>query len=1107
MKPGAYVQHASAAIWLALVTFIAIAAAEPARAQQHSTSDSITSDSLLHLSVRDIGPPVGGGRVSAVVGVPGRPDIYYIGAAAGGVWKTTNAGNSWTPIFEHEPVASIGAIALAPSNPNLVWVGTGEANIRNDIINGRGVYYSPDAGRSWKFVGLSNAGQIAKVVIDPQNPQHVLVAALGQAWTPNAERGVFVTTDGGKTWRKTLFVNDSTGAADLAMEPGNSMVLLAATWQVQRLPWELIDGGPGSAIYKSTDGGETWTKLANGLPTGALGRIALGVSPSVPEHVYALIEGKQGLLWESHDFGEHWAKVSGNHALDVRPFYFSKVNVDPTDDQHVFFSSYQLMESHDGGRTAKEIDGNDVHPDHHSLWIDPQNPRRMIQGNDGGVWVTADGGHTWRFLNNLPIGQFYMVAADNNTPYNLCGGLQDNNAWCGPSNTLSFGGQNGADWFTVTGGDGEYAVPAPSDSDIIYTDSQNGFITRLDRKTGLSRFIRPYLSGVSDKSPADLKYRFNWTSPIAVHPTNANEVFLGGNVVFKSTDGGQHWQTISPDLTRNDKSKQHTSGGPIEHDISGAETYNTILTITLAPSDTNTIWAGTDDGLVWVTRDAGKSWQNVTPKAFVGEGRVYQVGISPADPGTAYVTLDRHEFSDMKPYVFKTTDYGRSWTEIDKGLPADQPAHVVREDPNRRGLLVLGTDAGLWYSHDAGATWKPLTGTFPTAPVYDLQFVARTRDLLVATHGRGLFILDDIAPLEELSPAVLASDLHIFQPLAATMWFSSRGEGPSASAYVVPNPPRGAALDYFLQRAPKDTGARAGANANAGNAGASGGAGEEVAGGAGGPPAPGDSAGGGIKAAVVVTASNGDTITVDTATAKPGINRYVWNLRYRGPTRLAIAERPQGGFGAGFRNSGPAVLPGTYSLAITVNGRTQRTNVTVLPDPRVPFDTAAAQAQLETGLALRDEISALNTMLNRIHSMRDQIRGVQQVVRNTPGATADGSVLKSARQLDQHLKALADSVYNSDVQRGAPEDDIHYLTRFHDQLQSMGFAVLFPYDQAPSEVVQEQMTGMRQELDRYLEQFNALVQRDVAAYNQAAAKANLPVVVPGGTVEVGKLEL
>lgn len=1015
---------------------------------------------FAHLAFRNIGPAVAGGRVSSVVGIPGQPGTYLVGAAAGGVWKTTNGGNTWKAIFEHEPVASIGAVAVAPSNPNVIWVGTGEANIRNDIVNGHGVYMSTDGGSSWRMVGLPNAGQISRIVIDPSNPDRVLVAALGHAWTTGPDRGVFRTTDGGKTWTKALFVDDNTGASDIAMMPGNPEVLFAAMWQVRRYPWELVDGGPGSGLYRSVDGGATWTKLTDGLPKGPLGRIAVGVSPSRPSHVYALVESTEGTLWDSHDGGDHWKKVTGNHALNVRPFYFSQVTVAPNDDQTVYFSSFKLMVSHDGGRTAKVLDGQ-VHPDHHALWIDPQDPGRIIQGNDGGVFLSHDAGETWQFLNNLPIEQFYMVAADTQTPYNLCGGLQDNSAWCGPSNTLARGGVTGARWITVAGGDGEYAVPSPANPDIIYADSQNGFITRLDLKTNIVKFVRPYLPGVEDKSPADLQYRFNWTAPIAVSAKNADEVYIGANVVFKSTDGGEHWTAISPDLTNNDKKKQQISGGPIEHDISGAETYDTILTVTLAPTDPKVIWVGTDDGNVQVTRDGGATWKNVRPKAsgLPAEGRVYQIGVSPFDAGTAYVTLDYHEFDDNRPFVFKTTDYGASWTAIASGLPNESPAHVVREDPDHRGLLMLGTDSGLWFSSDAGANWQALT-SFPTTPVYDVTFVHGTHAAAVATHGRGLFVLDDVTPLEEWTKQIEGRPLHVFRPTPAIMFRGGRSYEPP-SRFSAPNPPRGAAITYYLNAAiePK--------------------AGEK-------PPHGG-------PVAITVTDAKGQTVYTGHGPGKAGLNQFVWNLRHEGPVKLTL-EPPESPeleeFGQS--NNGPSVLPGTYTVAVTAHGTTEKQPVEVRPDPRVPFDMAAARAQETLGLELRDRVSTMDRMLNGLHSLQQQIASLRTVVGDEP---AHKALLDRAAEVGKKAKALMDDVYDPDVQRGVVEDDIHHLTRLYDQLRGVAEGTLEGYDQAPSGMIKEAAAGLEKELDADVATYQALVKQDVAAFNKLAASNDAPILV------------
>jgi len=1081
---------------LLALTLIAapLAAQRPARPAA-APPGSLPTDSLNNIRFRNLGPSVGGGRVTAVAGIPGQPQIYYVGAAGGGVWKTTDGGDSWDAVFDDQPTASIGAIALAPSNPNLVWVGTGEGNIRNDVVNGHGVYFSPDAGKSWKFMGLGDASQISRIVIDPQNPDVVLVAAIGHAWTPNPDRGVFRTSDGGKTWQKVLYVNDTTGASDLVMVPGNPRVLFAGMWQMVRRPWELVSGGTGSGIYRSTDGGQTWERLSQGLPPGPWGRIALAVGPTDPSHVYALVEAKQGLLWDSHDLGDHWTGVSNNHALAARGFYFTLLHVSPVDDRKVYFSSYQLLLSEDGGKTTRLLDRG-VHVDHHALWIDPQNPDRMIQGNDGGAYETDNGGASWHWFNNLPIEQFYMVAADNNVPYNLCGGLQDNNAWCGPSSSVQ-GGLNGSEWFTVAGGDGEYAVPAPSDSTVIYAESQGGNIQRIELHTGRTRAIRPYLPSVSDRPASALRYRFNWTTPIEVSRTDANTVYLGANVVFKTTDGGQHWDVISPDLTRNDKAKQVTSGGPVYYDISGAETYNTILTINVAPTDSTVLWTGSDDGLAQVTRDGGKTWANVgghfpglAPDA---EGRISQIGISPFDAGTAYLAVDRHQFDDNRAYAFKTTDYGKTWTSISAGLPADASARVVREDPNQRGFLVLGTDAALWYSRDGGASWKRFAAGFPTVPVYDLKFVQRSHDLVVATHGRGLFVLDNITPLEELTADVLASDLHAFSTLPAQIRVRARRPGVAPTRFTTTGAPAGAMIDYWLKTALDTSGAAA--------------EGDRAAP-AGGGPQPG---GRGRRRGVIVTVTDahGDTVVVDSsAPGKQGVNRFTWGLRHAAATRLDFERGQTPEEENPFRNAGgPRVAPGTYTIAVAAAGKTETRAVTVEPDPFLGGDAAGFVVQLRAGLQLRNETSALNTMLNRITSLQTQIQNSEQALRGAgTGPAAAGPVFQQARALGRTLKDLKDSLYNSDVQRGG-QDDIHYLSRFADRYQRLSFGSGFAYAQAPGETVMEEWKVLRPELDAYLARFNEILKTDVAQFNQAAQAAGAPTLVAGQAIQVEPIPL
>ncbi|HEX2667892.1 MAG TPA: hypothetical protein VHP13_05915 [Gammaproteobacteria bacterium] len=1034
----------------------------------YAADDGTPPDPFQNLKFRNLGPASAGGRVAAVVGVPGNPSIYYVGGGGGGVWKTTDGGLSWNAVFEHEATSSIGAIALAPSNPNYVWVGTGEANIRNDVIDGAGVYFSPDAGKTWKLMGLKDVGQISRVIVSPEDPDTVWVAVLGHTWAANPDRGVYKTVDGGKTWKKVLYVSDHTGASDLSMSPANPKVLFAGMWQAVRHPWELVDGGPESGIWRSTDGGDTWKKLSKDLPEGTLGRIAVTVAPSDPSRVYAIIEAKRGdgLLWSSSDMGDSWSKVNDSYNLDVRPFYFSRMVVAPDDPDEVYFLSFFMMQSKDGGKTAHYADPG-VHVDHHALWIDPADPKRILQGNDGGVYLSLDGSHSWRFLDGMALEQDYMVAADSREPYTLCAGLQDNSAWCGPSSSLANGQVDGNDWYSVTGGDGEYAVPAPNDPDVVYVDSQDGAITRFDVKNKRTVFVMPYLHGpgfLADMTLADSKYRFNWTSPIAVSPTSADTVYLGGNVLFKSTDGGIHWSAISGDLTRNDKSKQGLSGGPINKDISGAESYDTILSITLAPTNPQVIWVGTDDGLVHVSRDDGKSWDDVTPSGAPKWTRVYQIGVSPYDAGTAYATFDGHELDDKHAYVYRTTDYGKSWSRIDKGLP-DQPVMVVRESPHAKGFLVLGNMTGLWYSQDAGGHWQQLKAGFPTIPVFDLKFVQH--DLVVATHGRGLFVFDDTRSLEQLDEKTAGQDFHLFDTAAGTHFVTWYRGGETQVGYSAPNAPSGVVVDYLLKKEIKDE----------------------------------DDSDEKTPVKLVFTDASGAVIATHYGPSKQGVNRFVWNMQYDSPTKLDFEKSfPGGDFFSGF---GPRVLPGTYKVAVTVNGKTESAPVQVRFDPNQKYSAEDAKVQTALALKIRSELTAYAEMLNRLTAMQGGLNGFTGKVDGMEDADQAKykAVVDQAKALSKKLKELKESVYNTEVQKDAVEDDIHYLAKLDTQLQYLFYGV--SGDPQPMlQSVTDLDAELTPKLDQALAKFNALLQQDVVDYNKTAYAAGAPTLLVGDPVTV-----
>ena len=746
------------------------------------------------LKFRLVGPAVGG-RVSRVAGVPGDPLIYYAASASGGVWKSANGGLEWKPIFDDQPDSSIGSIAVAPSNPSVVYVGAGEGNIRGNVAAGHGIYKSTDAGKTWTRV-WTQEGQIGALVVHPADPDIAFAAVLGHAFGPNPERGVYRTKDGGRTWQQVLKKDADTGASDVCFDPSNPNVLFAGLWQARRRPWEMTSGGPGSGLYMSRDGGDTWKQLTeHGLPEGIWGKVGVAVAPSDGRRVYALIEAEKGGLFRSDDGGDSWALASDHHALRQRPWYYSTMTVDPARTDVVWFPQVPMLRTLDGGRTIKKVKGAH-HGDHHDIWIDPKNPRRLIGGNDGGVDLSWDGGETW-YAPPLPLGQFYHVVADSSVPYRVSGAMQDLGTASCPSNSLSSGGIANGDCHDVGGGEAGFTAPDPSDPDVVYAGEYFGIITRFDQRTGMARNVSIYPENWSGHGAGDNRYRFQWTAPILVSSHDPKVVYHGANVLFRTGDGGQTWKAISPDLTRNDKAKQTWSGGPITGDNTGVEWYGTIFAIAESPRQKGLIWVGSDDGLVHVTRDGGERWTDVTPsiKGIPEWGTISLIEPSPFDAGTAYVVVDAHRLDDARPYLWKTTDYGRTWKSLAGGLPRDVYLHAVREDPQRRGLLYLGTERGVSFSADDGATWRVLGLNLPTVAVHDL--VVKNNDLVLGTHGRSMWILDDLTPIRQWSKEIAGEPAHIFPPQPAVRWEyrgSFHGDGAGE------NPPQGAVINYSLKK-------------------------------------------------------------------------------------------------------------------------------------------------------------------------------------------------------------------------------------------------------------------------------------------------------------------
>ncbi|NIP60680.1 MAG: glycosyl hydrolase, partial [Gemmatimonadetes bacterium] len=769
------------------------------------------------LEFRMVGPHRGG-RVTAVAGVAGDPRTYYMGSTGGGVWKTTDAGLNWENVSDgFFDAGSMGALAVAPSDGNVIYAGTGSACVRGNVSTGVGLYRSTDGGESWRFAGLPDAGQIGRIEVHPDDPDRLWVAALGHPFGPNPERGVYRSTDGGESWERVLFVSDSTGAVDLSMNPGNPRVLYAAMWRAERKPWTLISGAREGGIYKTTDGGESWTRLEEGLPDGLVGKIGVSVSPADPSRVYAVVEagGGQGGVYRSDDAGRSWTRVNADNTYIERPWYYNHIDADPRDPNTVYINGEELWKSTNGGRTFEEIPT--PHGDNHAIWLNPEDPEIMIQGNDGGANVSLNGGRSWSPQVNQPTAEFYSVTLDDAFPYRIYGPQQDNSTISVPAWTEG-SGITIQRWIAVGGCETGPIAVRPGDPAVIYAGCYGGRLNRYERGTGQFRQITPYPEIQLGRRIADLEYRFQWNSPIVVSPHDPDVLYHASNVVHRSRNEGQSWAVISPDLTRADTTRMGYAGEPITHDITGVEVYGTVFALRVSPHDPNVIWAGSNDGLVHVTMDGDRNWRNVTPSDLPSTTTINRIEVSPHSPGKAYLAAFRYRMDDFRPYLFRTTDYGRSWTRIadgTNGIPADHPTRVIREDPGREGLLYAGTEFGLFVSFDDGDRWQSLQQNLPHTPVTDLKVQEELDDLVVATQGRSFWVLDDLEPLREVAAGrATASATHLYRPEDAYRTPGSRPDpddelvrDPTGGArlpvfWAGANPPAGARIYYYLDRTP-----------------------------------------------------------------------------------------------------------------------------------------------------------------------------------------------------------------------------------------------------------------------------------------------------------------
>jgi photosystem II stability/assembly factor-like uncharacterized protein len=1041
-------------------------------ASTSSPAVGIEKELFSQLEYRYIGPV--GNRVSAVAGIPDNPRIYFAGGASGGVWKTTDGGVHWKPVFDDQLVQSIGSIAVAPSDANVVWVGTGEAHFRSNISLGNGIYKSTDGGETFRHMGLEKTGRIGRIRIDPRNADVVFAAAMGHCYGPQPERGIFRTKDGGRTWEKVLFVDENTGGAELAMDPNNPRILFASTWQLEVRTWGRESGGPGSGLYRSKDGGDTWERLeGDGLPPSPLGKIAVAVAPSNSNRVYALIETGDGVpwkgqetstgtFWTSRDGGSSWKLTSHDHALNQRPQYYSRFVVAPDDDNEIYFCSVRHLVSRDGGVTTERMPRTGRGDDHHDMWIDPTDGDRMIVASDHHVNISINRGKSWMGIA-LPIAQMYHVAVDNEIPYFVYGTRQDGPSVRGPSNSLSVAWSLGdivpAMWQSVGGFEAGYVVPDPVDNNIIWAGMKGGGLDRFDRRTNHARPVRVWSDDRAGWPAADVKYRFQWTAPIAISPHDHNKVYIGSQYVHQTTDGGHSWTTISPDLSTNDKSKQQISGG-LTPDNDTPEYACVVFAIAESPLEEGVIWAGTNDGLVQITRDGGAHWTNVTANIpdLPPWGTVSNIEPSRFDAETAYITVDFHQVNNRDPYVYKTEDYGESWKLLGTGIPRSTHsyAHVVREDPVRQGMLYLGTENALYVSFDDGENWMPLQNNLPHAPMHDLVIQDHFNDLVVGTYGRGYWILDDITPLQQFTPDVLETDAHLFTPrpayrfqrLETTMDIPDHG-------HAGHNPPYGASINYYLKSVPDG------------------------------------------EVRIEILDDLGETIKTLSGTKRVGVNRVWWNLRNEPSQRTKLRTSPlyaphvklgpEGWRPSRGRPVSYRVAPGTYTVELAVGEKELSQKLIVNKDPKSAGTEADIQAQVEMLRELWSISDAVASRINQIEMVRKQIYDLNERLEG-----GDTTLISAGEELDKKLIEVEGNLIQ--LKHIAGQDFLRWPGRFYSKVGRLAGEV-GSTDFPPTAQQIEVHEMYKAQWADYQTQIGKVLENDLRAFNELIKGREIPHIM------------
>lgn len=1019
---------------------------------------SFNEDLYKAMEWRCIGP-YRGGRVTAVAGVSSLPFTYYFGATGGGLWKTEDGGLHWKNVSDgFFKTGAVGAIAVSEWDPNVVYAGMGETQMRGNVSHGNGVYKSTDGGKTWKNIGLSDTRFISRIRIHPQNPDLAYVAALGHVYGPNQERGVFRTQDGGKIWKKVLFRDNKTGAVDLILDPSNPRIIYAALWEFYRTPYSLSSGGKGGGIFKSTDGGETWVEISRrkGLPKRLFGKIGITVSPAKPDRLWAIIEAEDGGVFCSDDGGESWIKVNDKQKLRQRAFYYTRIYADPKDVETVYVLNTRFFRSVDGGRTYTSI--RVPHGDNHDLWIDPENPKRMINSNDGGANVSCDGGISWTAQDNQPTAQFYHVITDNHFPYRVYGAQQDNSTVRILSRTSGWAIDK-PDWHSVGGGESGHIAPRHDNPDIVYAGSYGGYITRWDYKTRQTRNISAWPENPMGWGAAKLKYRFQWTAPILVSRFDSNVLYHAAQVLFKTINEGQNWEIISPDLTRNDKDKQQSSGGPITKDNTSVEYYCTIFALAESFHDPDTLWVGTDDGLVHITRDGGKTWQNITPKQMPEWSLISMIELSTFDPAVAYLAVDCHEIDDFSPYIYKTEDYGKSWKKITNGLPDGTFVRVVRQDPKRKGLLYAGTETGVFVSFDDGSRWQSLQLNLPVVPIHDM--VVKEDDLVAATHGRAFWILDDLTPLQQIDQKVAESDFFLFKPRDAYRIQGGRVVFPGLHAGQ--NPPSGSVIYYYLKEKSKEERTL-----------------EFL-----------DAQGNLIKKftnkeKAKSTRGEPERFRADgdeRVRVERGMNRFIWNMHY------SDAERVPGAILWGGTLRGPMAVPGTYQVKLTIGEKSMLQSWEWKKNPRLSTIQEEYQEQFDFLIKIRDKITEVNRAINQLRSVKNQIQNLAKKVKDE----AKGEDISQAgNKLIQKLKKVEDVLIQSKSKSN--QDPLNYPIQLDNKIADLA-RVVASSDTRPTDQSYQVFKELSTKADEQMAKIKEIFKIDLAVFNKMVKEADIPAVI------------